>query len=100
MAVSLGYIGIHNILLYADQLGYIEYMLSVTTSPATPPNPVMVSGTSGFATTVEAARFLQLSKGMVHKLIGEGEIPVRRFGRSVRIPWSWLAAQADGKNAA
>lgn len=49
---------------------------------------------SGFATPAEAAQFLRLSKAMVHKLIGEGKIPACRYGRAVRIPWSWLSAQA------
>jgi excisionase family DNA binding protein len=52
-------------------------------------------GSAAFATAVEAARFLRLSKAMVHKLIGEGAMPACRFGRAVRIPWSWLKAQAD-----
>ena len=43
------------------------------------------------ATAVEVARWLKLSKGMVHKLVNEGEIPSRRFGKAVRIPMSWLA---------
>jgi excisionase family DNA binding protein len=52
---------------------------------------------TGFATPVEAARFLRLSKAMIHKLIGEGKMPACRYGRAVRIPWSWLKAQAaDG----
>ncbi len=48
----------------------------------------------GFATTAEAACFLKLSKAMIHKLIGEGKLPACRFGRAVRIPWSWLSDQA------
>jgi excisionase family DNA binding protein len=48
----------------------------------------------GFATAAEAARFLRLSKAMIHKLIGERKIPACRFGRAVRIPWSWLRARA------
>lgn len=49
----------------------------------------------GFATTLEAAEWLSLSRGMIHKMIEAGEIPVRRFGRAVRIPWEWLRAQAE-----
>ena len=56
---------------------------------AIPPN----DGRTGFATPVEAAKFLRLSKAMIHKLIGEGKIPACRYGRAVRIPWSWLKAQ-------
>lgn len=49
---------------------------------------------AGFATSIEAARFLRLSKAMVHKLIGEGKMPACRYGRAVRIPWVWLRRQA------
>jgi excisionase family DNA binding protein len=52
------------------------------------------STATGFATPAEAARFLRLSKAMIHKLIGEGRMPACRYGRAVRIPWSWLYAQA------
>jgi len=51
----------------------------------------------GFATPVEAARFLRLSKAMIHKLIAEGTLPACRYGRAVRIPWLWLKQQAVGK---
>lgn len=51
---------------------------------------------AGFATPVEAATFLRLSKAMIHKLIGEGKVPACRYGRAVRIPWSWLKGQALG----
>ena len=57
---------------------------------------------AGFATPVEAAKFLRLSRAMVHKLIAEGKMPACRYGRAVRIPWSWLLAQtrdASGGNA-
>jgi excisionase family DNA binding protein len=50
---------------------------------------------TGFATVDEAARFLSLSRAMVHKLIANGSVPVRRYGRAVRIPWSWLRLQAQ-----
>lgn len=49
---------------------------------------------AAFATAIEAASFLRLSKPMIHKMIGQGTIPVCRYGRAVRIPWSWLRAQA------
>ena len=49
---------------------------------------------AGFATAAEAALYLKLSKAMIHKLIGEGMMPACRYGRAVRIPWSWLKAQA------
>jgi len=47
-----------------------------------------------FATPAEAAKFLRLSKAMIHKLISVGTMPACRYGRAVRIPWSWLKTQA------
>ncbi len=52
----------------------------------------------GFATPVEAAQFLNLSKAMIHKLIGEGKMPACRYGRAVRIPWNWLCSQEATEN--
>lgn len=49
---------------------------------------------SGFATAAEAAKYLKLSKAMIHKLIGQGNVPACRYGRAVRIPWKWLREQA------
>lgn len=49
-----------------------------------------LSGAPALATTVEAAAYLRLSKSMINKLVASGEIPSRRFGRAVRIPWKWL----------
>jgi excisionase family DNA binding protein len=57
-------------------------------------NTGSIGAPAGFATPSEAARFLHVSKAMVHKLIGEGKMPACRYGRAVRIPWSWLSAQA------
>ena len=57
-------------------------------------NQSIAKESSGFATPAEAARFLRLSKAMVHKLISGGTMPACRYGRAVRIPWSWLRAQA------
>jgi excisionase family DNA binding protein len=48
---------------------------------------------AAFATAIEAARFLRLSKPMIHKMIGQGKIPACRYGRAVRVPWRWLEAQ-------
>lgn len=56
--------------------------------------PVSPQVSSGFATPIEAARFLHLSKGMIHKMVHKGEIPASHYGRAVRIPWAWLRAQA------
>lgn len=68
----------------------------MTTNAAlyTPSSTEANSESVGFATAVEAARFLRLSKAMVHKLVVEGKVPACRYGRAVRIPWSWLRAQA------
>lgn len=49
---------------------------------------------NGFATAIEAAQFLRVSKSMIFKLIGEGKMPSCRYGRAVRIPWHWLRTQA------
>jgi excisionase family DNA binding protein len=49
---------------------------------------------AGFATSTETAEFLKISKSLVNKLVAEGQIPSCRFGRSVRIPWSWLLEKA------
>jgi excisionase family DNA binding protein len=50
---------------------------------------------AGFATVDEAAKFLALSRAMIHKLIASGIVPAKRFGRAIRIPWSWLDGQSN-----
>jgi excisionase family DNA binding protein len=50
---------------------------------------------AGFATAVEAAEFLRVSKAMLHKLVCAGKVPARRYGRVIRIPWAWLRDQAQ-----
>jgi excisionase family DNA binding protein len=50
---------------------------------------------SGFATSVEAAKFLNLSKAMIGKMVADGRIPAQKYGRAVRIPWAWLRNQAQ-----
>jgi len=66
---------------------------------ASRPSPSIAAekGTSqtGFATSVEAARFLNLSKAMVGKMVADGRIPAQKYGRAVRIPWAWLKNQAQ-----
>jgi excisionase family DNA binding protein len=57
--------------------------------------PHTAQADSGFATTRETARYLQLSHYIVLKLIASGEIPHKRFGRYVRVRWSWLRSQAE-----
>jgi excisionase family DNA binding protein len=48
----------------------------------------------GLARIGEAAAWLGMAKPSVYALIQRGEIPCKRFGRSVRIPWAWLREQA------
>lgn len=55
----------------------------------------MAEQREGLATIAEAAEFLQLATPTVYALIHKGQIPGRRFGRTVRIPWGWLLAAAD-----
>ena len=59
--------------------------------PLQPPDPRR----DGFASAEEAARFLSISRAMVTKMVGNGEMPHRRFGRALRIPWSWLLDQVE-----
>lgn len=51
-------------------------------------------GRTGLARVTEAAKFLGVSRPYVYKLIRHGEIPTKRIGSAVRIPWVWLEAQA------
>ena len=52
----------------------------------------------GLCSIVQAAKFLSLSRGKLYQLVNAGEVPCRKFGKSVRVPWSWLHAQADIAN--
>ncbi len=49
----------------------------------------------GLAAIPAAAAFLSMSRGKLYMMLNAGEIPSRRFGKSVRIPWAWLHAQAE-----
>jgi excisionase family DNA binding protein len=49
----------------------------------------------GFASADEASRFLSISRPMVTKLVNSGAMPHKRFGRALRIPWSWLLTQVE-----
>jgi len=49
----------------------------------------------GFASAEEASRFLSLSRAMITKLTASGAMPHRRYGRALRIPWSWLLDQVE-----
>ncbi|MGA7238578.1 MAG: helix-turn-helix domain-containing protein [Bryobacteraceae bacterium] len=50
-----------------------------------------------FATVTEACEALHLSRTTVHELIKSGEIPSKKFGTAVRIPWEWILRQAELK---
>lgn len=50
---------------------------------------------TAYATVDETARFLRVSRSMAFKLISNGEIPSRRYGRCVRVPIAWLREQAN-----
>jgi excisionase family DNA binding protein len=49
----------------------------------------------GLAGVPAAAAYLSVSRGKVYAMINAGECPSKRFGKSVRIPWAWLHAQAE-----
>ena len=50
---------------------------------------------TGLAPIPEAAKFLSISRGKMYLMINSGECPSKRFGKSVRIPWTWLLKQAE-----
>ena len=54
-----------------------------------------MAGCLGLATPTEAARFLQLSRSIVFKLIAQRKIPTWRYGRAVRVPWMWLISPSQ-----
>lgn len=69
-------------------------------SPTMRDKPRLTVRNRGFATSVEAANFLKITRQHVSKLIREGKIPAQKFGRSLRIPWQWLVEQENcGKPA-
>jgi len=51
----------------------------------------------GLAGITEAAEFLSVSRGKLYAMVNAGECPSKRFGKSVRVPWVWLLAQAEVK---
>ena len=54
---------------------------------------------TGFAKVNEAAAFLAVSRATMYRLINDGAVDARRFGTTVRIPWSWLHDQARNRKA-
>jgi excisionase family DNA binding protein len=54
----------------------------------------------GFASADQAAAFLSISRPMVTKLVQNGAIPYKRYGKALRIPWAWLLEQVgEGRTA-
>ena len=49
----------------------------------------------GMATVKDAAEFLNLHPETVKRMVDRGEIFVRRYGRTVRIPWRWIYEQVE-----
>jgi len=47
----------------------------------------------GFASVAEASAFLSCTRQHTTRLIRDGLIPARRFGRCWRVPWRWLLEQ-------
>lgn len=56
---------------------------------------VSIAPRTGLASIKEAAEYLALSPGKLYLMINSGQCPVKRFGRSVRVPWQWLHDQAS-----
>lgn len=61
--------------------------------PSERPERRIVVRNRGFATSVETARFLGVTRQHVAKLIKDGQMPAKKFGRAVRVPWAWLIEQ-------
>lgn len=51
----------------------------------------------GFAKITEVAKYLNISKAMVNKMMHQGSIPYTKFGKVYRIPWSWLKQAAKSQ---
>jgi excisionase family DNA binding protein len=62
-------------------------------NPTERPDSRLEVRTRGFATSVEAARFLGVTRQHVAKLIKDGQMPAKKFGRALRVPWTWLIEQ-------
>jgi excisionase family DNA binding protein len=50
---------------------------------------------SGFATVLEAAAFLRLSRAKIYQLMDAGDLHYAKFGKSRRIPRRALAEYAE-----
>jgi excisionase family DNA binding protein len=64
--------------------------------PTATPNTPVAPADDGFATILEAARFLRLGRSSVYRLMDEGKLGYAKFGKSRRIPWRVLRAYAEG----
>ncbi len=51
----------------------------------------------GLLRVEEAARFLGIGRSKAYEMIGSGELPVVRFGRSVRVPTTHLRAWVEAR---
>ena len=49
----------------------------------------------GLCSVPNAAEFLSVSRGKMYQMLNAGDCPSKRFGKSVRIPWTWLLQQAE-----
>jgi excisionase family DNA binding protein len=57
----------------------------------------MISDDTLFVRPAEAAKLLSMSRSKVYQLIQRGELPSRRFGASLRIPFPALRLLAETK---
>ena len=48
----------------------------------------------------EAARFLGVSKATISNLVASGQLPVKRYGRAIRIPLPALEEFANDRQSA
>ena len=58
-------------------------------------SPVITPHQQAYVSPSQAAKILSLHKNTVHRLTKNGTIPSVRMGRAVRIPLSWIYAQAE-----
>jgi DNA binding domain, excisionase family len=52
-----------------------------------------------YLTVAEVVAIMRVSKMTVYRLVGSGELPAKRIGRSLRIPRSALSSYLDGADA-
>lgn len=56
--------------------------------------------TTGFATKMEAAKFLRLSRSTITRMVKDGTLRSKKIVRCRRIPWSVLHEMAGSQVAA